>query len=552
MKSVVRRLARRVARRKEPYGVEVVEHTLPARLDAGETYGVRATLRNTGSMTWRRQGDGEQHPVDLFVLVDDELYQKVPLPHDHVPPQRETTWHFAFRIAGAGCHRVRLELVHHLQAWFADRGAVGVAWDVLVETRPRDRTSVALERSLARNVWHFQPTSSIRRLRDGSVMPLFVAKAKGCRVWDPEGHEFLDYTMGWGSTILGYADDRIQQAIAERLATAPLTPFPDPLEMEVSEMIAEDFPSAEMVLFGKNGSDACTVAARLARATTGRRQILSCGFHGWQDFCVEPSGDFHRFRFNDGPGFKALYERHRTDLAAIMIEPAGPFAGPDNGPCEDADADFLGLLAQCAHDAGALLVFDEIITGYRYRQHSVQRATGIIPDLTCLGKALASGLPLAAVAGRSRIFFDGFARTHYCPTFKAEIYSLAAARKAIQIYRAEPIADHIWRTGARLIAGIDTMCAELGVRARCRGPAFRFGLVFDARDPVIRRLSRTLYMQELLRQALVTVTGVMLPSYAHTEEDVDLTLRRVRLALSVVAAATRDGDFNARIEIPLL
>ncbi|HEX6462999.1 MAG TPA: aminotransferase class III-fold pyridoxal phosphate-dependent enzyme [Vicinamibacterales bacterium] len=531
------------------YGADVIEHSIPSRLDSGETYGIRATVRNTGSLTWRRSGP---HPVDLFVLIDDELYQKVVLPHGDVAPHTDVTFHFALRLSKPGTHRVRLELVHHLAAWFRDRGAPGVAIDVHSEDGPRDRTALAFERSLARNLWHFQPTSGVRRLRDGSVLPLFVASAKGCRITDPEGHEFLDYTSGWGSTILGYADDRIQTGIAERLATAPLAPFPDPLEMDVSEMIAADFPSAEMVVFGKNGSDACTVAARLARATTGHRQILSCGFHGWQDFSVEETGEFHRFRFNDADGFRRIYEQFRSDLAAIMIEPAGPFISPDEGLSGDPHPAFLALLAQSARDAGALLVFDEIITGYRYRQHSVQRATGIVPDLTCLGKALASGMPLAAVAGQARIFHDGFAKTHYCPTFKAEIYSLAAAKRAIEIYRTEPVGARIEQIGARLKAGMNRACADLALPAECRGPAFRFSLVFLDPDPAVRRLARTLYMQELLRRRIVTANGVMLPNWSHSDADVDDTLHAVFESIDVVASAVRRGDLDARIEIPLL
>jgi glutamate-1-semialdehyde 2,1-aminomutase len=182
----------------------------------------------------------------------------------------------------------------------------------------------------------------------------------------------------------------------------------------------------------------------------------------------------------------------------------------------------------------------------------VQQATGVIPDLTCLGKALASGMPLAAVAGRRSIFHAGFARTHYCPTFKAEIYSLAAAKAAIGVYRSEPVADHIWRTGNRLKTGMDELCRELGIRGACKGPPFRFSLVFDEPDPVQRRLMRTLYMQELLGTGLVTVTGVMLPGLAHSREDVDDTMRRLRNVLTTLADASRAGDFDRRIEIPLL
>jgi glutamate-1-semialdehyde 2,1-aminomutase len=536
--------------RASAYNLRIVEHTVPLRMEAGETYGVRATFENTGSMTWPAAG---ANPVHLFVLIGDALYQIVPLPHGDVPPGRSVTWHFALRIAAPGAHRVRLELIHEQRAWFSNHGAPALSVEALVEPAIGDASSLALERSLARNLWHYQPSSGIRRLRDGRALPLFISKAKGCRVWDPEGHEFLDYTMGWGSTMLGYADERIQRAVGEYLtATAPLSPFPDPLEMEVSEMIAEDFPSAEMVAFGKNGSDVCTIAARLARIATGKRQILSCGFHGWQDFAVEPRGELHKFRFDDAAGFRALYERHRVDLAAIMIEPSGPFISPDEGLAGDADKAFLEMLAQAARDAGALLIFDEIITGYRYPGRSVQQATGVIPDLTCLGKALASGMPLAAVAGRGSIFHAGFARTHYCPTFKAEIYSLAAARAAIGIYRREPVADYIWRTGNRLKTGIDVLCRERGIRGNCKGPPFRFSLVFDEPDPIKRRLARTLYIQELLAAGLVTVSGVMLPSLAHSEDVVGQTLQRLGLVLTVLADAWRLNDFDRRIEIPLL
>jgi glutamate-1-semialdehyde 2,1-aminomutase len=534
-----------------PYSLEIVEHTLPPAVTAGETYGVRLTLVNTGSMTWAA-APPDGHCVHLFVLFGEALYQKVPLPHGDVPPGGRVTFHFALRLAEAGRHLVRLELIHERRAWFSQHGCPGVAVDVEASAPLHDATGIALERSLARNLWHFQPTSGIRRFRDGRTVPLFVSRAKGCRVWDPEGHEYLDYTMGWGSTILGYADDRIQAAIAGCLATSPLAPLPDPLEMEVSEMIAADFPSAEMVAFGKNGSDVCTLAARLARLATGRRQILSCGFHGWQDFAVEPHGELHTFAFNDPRSFRALYERHRRDLAAVMIEPAGPFAGPDHGPGGDADPAFLGMLAQAARDAGALLIFDEIITGYRYPGHSVQRATGVTADLTCLGKALASGMPLAAVAGRGAIFHTGFAHTHYCPTFKAEIYSLAAARAAIDIYRRERVAEHIWKAGDALKARLDASCRALGLRASCRGPAFRFSLVFTDPDPARRRRLRTLYMQELLREGVLTVNGVMLPSYAHGAGDLDATAARAHAALARIAPYETDAALDRAIEIPLL
>jgi glutamate-1-semialdehyde 2,1-aminomutase len=182
----------------------------------------------------------------------------------------------------------------------------------------------------------------------------------------------------------------------------------------------------------------------------------------------------------------------------------------------------------------------------------VQKTTGVIPDLTCLGKALASGMPLSALVGRSRIFFDAFHKTHYCPTFKAEVYSLAAARAAIGIYRTEPIAEHIWRYGEALRAGIHDVCGRIGIAAECTGPPFRMGFVFRDGDPDRRRLKRTLLMQELLKARIVTVLGTMLPSAAHGDAELTATIAAFARALEIVAHADRHGALERSVEIPLL
>ena len=148
----------------------------------------------------------------------------------------------------------------------------------------------------------------------------------------------------------------------------------------------------------------------------------------------------------------------------------------------------------------ALLIFDEIITGFRYPRGSVQKATGVVPDLTCLGKALASGMPLSALLGPYRLFLDYFHKTHFCPTFRGEVYSLAAARAAIAIYRTEPVADHIWHYGEALRRGIHDVCRQVGIDGECTGPPFRMAFVFRERDAARRQLKKTLLMQELLKE----------------------------------------------------
>ena len=521
------------------------------------TGGYRVTIENTGSLRVAgliRPTDGRSSVISF----DDVTYAVLPLPRREVAPGETVTLHFALQPpAQEGRHRLQIDLVQRPGVRFSLQGVPLLTIDIEVEHAPHTPSAPSSALALEHNLWYYQPTQGIQHGHDGRSFPALHLEGQGCHVWDPEGREYIDYSMSWGATILGHAEDRIQEAIRGKLDSGALPPFPDPLEMEVSRMLVEDFPSAEMVVFGKNGSDVCTVAARLARLVTGKRVILSCGFHGWQDFALDyftfadsgipkgPDQVLHKFRFNDRADFFRLYNEHRRDLAAVMIEPAGPFTGPESGMGGDADRGFLEEIAEAARNAKALLIFDEIITGYRYRQGSVQKATGVVPDLTCLGKALASGMPLSALVGTIADLSQGFARTHYCPTFKGEVYSFAAAKAAIEIYRSEPVAEHIWRHGEALREGIHDLARDLRLAAECKGPPFRMGVHFPGADGAVARFKRTLFMQELLKGGVITVTGVMLPSYAHDEVIMRQTLEAIGSALEVVAGAAEPATTTA-------
>lgn len=547
------------------YGVRYLDHNIPEQLPAGTVYGARVTIKNTGGMTWQRH-----HPkgnrVDLVLVVGDEAPVTCKMPRSEVRPGEQTTICFPLRIPfQEGHYTIRLELVEQKVAWFSHRGVEPLILDILVELTQKNANSQVAEAAFKINPWHYQPTHGVSRSADGRPFPLFVSRAQGCRIWDQEEREYIDYIMGWGSELLGYADHRIQKALEEVLYTAAMAPFPHPVEMEVARMLTEDIPCAEMVIFGKNGSDACTAAARLARVFTGKRMILYSGYHGWQDFWAEQHGFartgipdrpehlIHRVRFNDLDDFFRLYSQHKGDLAAVMIEPSGPGESVQ-GPEQDADQTYLETIAVATRKAGALLIFDEIITCYRYPGGSVQKATGVIPDLTCLGKALASGMPLSAMVGRAHIFQKGMKNIHYGPTFKGEIYSLAAAKAAINIYREEPVAEHVWNYGLKLKQSINAICQQIRINAQCKGPPFRMALIFNEPDPDRLYVKRTLYLQELLKAGVTTYNGIMLPSYAHDDDDLECTLTAVGGALEAVAEAEQKNDFHMErcLEIPLL
>jgi glutamate-1-semialdehyde 2,1-aminomutase len=176
----------------------------------------------------------------------------------------------------------------------------------------------------------------------------------------------------------------------------------------------------------------------------------------------------------------------------------------------------------------------------------------VLPDLSCLGKAIAAGMPLSALVGRADIFQASMSKTYYGPTFKGEMYSFAAAKAAIEIYRTEPVADFVWDYGARLRHGINTICCDLNLKAQCLGPPFRMGLAFDEPDRDKLRLKRTLYYQELLKFGVITYNGIMLPSYAHNDAVFQETLKAIQFSLEQVKMADHTDSFSEHIEIPLL
>jgi glutamate-1-semialdehyde 2,1-aminomutase len=502
--------------------------------------------------------------VRLAVYLDGAHVQGVDLPRAEVDPGARATLCCTFRAPIApGRHELQVRLTTRGGATLEDQGAVPLCVPFETVPQPPALSTQLMDQAQATNHWHFRPSSGVFRSAEGPPYPLFARSAKGCRITDLEGREYIDYIMGFSCALLGYANERVQRAVRDALDSAGVISLPHTLEMDVTRMLCDMIPCAEMVIFGKNGSDVCTAAARLARAATGRSKILVCGYHGWQDWYIETRGFSATgvpdrseplvlpFPFNDLNGFLKVLRAHAGEVAAVMLEPSGPVEDDGlNGPLQDVDADFLAAVAAATRRAGALLIFDEIITGFRYPGGSVQKATGVIPDLACFGKALSAGMPLSALVGRRQIMDTFMHRVYYGPTFQSEVYSLAAAREALAIYREVDVPGHIWDYGNRLKAGINRLCHDLGVRAEVIGPPFRMVLAFREPDAHHVTLMRTLVQQELLKRGVLTYMGFMLPSYAHDDRVLDETLDAFAHALGLLAQAERKGSFASYLEVP--
>ena len=541
------------------FAVEWLEHNLPAEWPEGSQFHAYVRLANRGARPWpARHPEGKS--VELTVQLRCARTHRVPLPRD-VAPGAEITMGVPLTFAG-GLGRawsVRFGLVERGGGWLPRRARPLV---VRVRKGPARTGPTANALAVARrgNNWGYQPTEGVARGRAGRPYPLFLREARGCRIRDPEGNGWIDYVMGWGSALLGYAHPHVQEAVAPHLSSGAVLSLPHELEMELTAALLKRFPGSDAVLFGKNGSDVCTAAVRIARIHTGRRKVLFSGYHGWQDWYADAASpelagpgtpSAFRFRLNDLADFERLSHKHRGEVAAVILEPAAQVEGVD-GPVQDADRAFLSAVAATCRKRGILLIYDEIMTGFRHPGGSVQRSTGVVPDLTCLGKALTSGWPLSALLGRRDILERTLGRIYYHPTFKGEAYSFAAGLAALELYDRQDVPGHVRSYGTRLMDGVGRLSNELGVAGSLVGQPYRMVYRFEEPDRERCALKRTLLKQELMKNGILTFRGFMLPSLAHGEEELALTLAAFRTALLTVREADADGSFARRLEIPLV
>lgn len=540
---------------RSPSSAFVTCHNIPDELPANELRACWVSLRNGGSTTWRRDR------VAAEVRLDGDPIQRLSLPRS-VQPGEQVALNWLWRVVETpGRHELVVDVMMDGKTLSeSDRLPLRVPFKVVCSAP--SQTSRLRDKALDMHAHSWLPGNGTSWSSGGPGFPQFATEARGCRITDLEGRHFVDYLMGWGSCFLGYANERIQGAVSEAMGSAGILTLSHRLMPEVAEMLCTMIPSAEAVSFGKNGSDVCTAAVRLARAFTGRPGLLVCGYHGWHDWSVERYGFgatgvpdrtplVFPFEFNNLGRVAELLETHAGRIAAVMLEPAGPIEG-DSGPVRDADPEFLRQLVELAHEHGALVIFDEIMTCFRYLGGTVQQAADVRPDLTCLGKALSAGMPLSALVGRREVFSKAISRIFYEPTFKGEAYSLAAAKEALCIYQEEDVPAQLWSFSARLRERVNQIADDLDLAAEVIGPPFRMVFAFREPDSQRRTLMRTLVHQELIKNGVLSTQNVLAPSAAHDDEAFELTAVAFERALTVVAEAAKCDRLAARLEIPPL
>ncbi|GAA4018497.1 glutamate-1-semialdehyde 2,1-aminomutase [Allokutzneria multivorans] len=399
-------------------------------------------------------------------------------------------------------------------------------------------------------------------------MTPILERGSGAHVWDVDGNRFVEYGMGLRAVTLGHGYEPVLAAVREAMANGINFTRPTALELAAAEDFLAGVPGADMVKFAKNGSDATTAALRLARAATGRDKVAICAdqpFFSVDDWFIGTAGmnagipESAReltvsFRYNDLDSLRALFEVHSGQIAAVFLEAATALREPDPG--------FLEGVREICDREGAVLVFDEMITGFRWAAGGAQQVYGVRPDLSCWGKAMGNGFPIAALAGKRELMELGGLRTDAARVFLLstthgpETASLAAFRAVVRAYRETDPVGVMERRGAVLADAVNELSLELGTSSAVSVIGRPSCLVFTTADAEGKPSQefRTLFLQELLRHGVLGQSFVI--SAAHTDADVEHTVNAVRAALEVyrkaLDAGSTDGLLDGRPVAPAL
>lgn len=370
--------------------------------------------------------------------------------------------------------------------------------------------------------------------------PTFIECGKGSRVWDIDGNEYIDFVCALGPITIGYNDERINRGIQEQLEKGIIFSQPAPITVELAEKLIEIIPCAEMVRFVKNGSDATTAAIRLARAFTRRDMVLVCGYHGMQDWYIGATENnrgvpkivgnlTETFIYNDLNSLEKQFERYKDKIAAVILEPIQG-QGPEEG--------FLKQVKELTHKNGALLIFDEVVSGFRYALGGASEYCKVIPDMAAIGKGMGNGMPISAVVGRRDVLSLIEEGVFVSTTFGGEALSLAASLATIQILESEGAYEHVWHLGRLMKNGILELISKHDVfdAVEFYGLEPHCGVIFkDFRDLDYLDIN-SVFQQTMIENGILTV-GVNNLNQSHTETDIKLYLKALDKAFGEIRQA---------------
>jgi len=393
--------------------------------------------------------------------------------------------------------------------------------------------------------------------------PSYYSKAKGIDVWDLDGNKYQDMISGGiGACILGYADDDVDAAVVEAIKSGSMSHLNCPEEVELAELLCELHPWASKVRFARCGGEAMTVAVRIARAFTGRDKVAFCGYHGWGDWYIaanlgqgdvldghllpglEPAGvprglagTALPFRYNHIEELEAIVAANKDQLAAVVMEPVRSYL-PENG--------FLEAVKDLAHKAGAVLVFDEVTSGWRMNTGGVHLTLGVNPDVAVFAKAMSNGYPMAAIVGIDAVM-DAAQTTFISSTYWTDKIGPVAALATIRKHRSHNVPQRLTEVGEIMRTGWRENAERAGLSITVTGiPALTY---FSFNYPNAQAI-RTLFTQELLDRGYLG-TNAFYPTYAHRPSDVQTYLESVGEVFQFIADVLKNGGVEDSLKGPV-
>jgi glutamate-1-semialdehyde 2,1-aminomutase len=379
-----------------------------------------------------------------------------------------------------------------------------------------------------------------------------MVRGEGCHVWDVDGNEFIEYGMGLRSVTLGHAYKPVVEAACKQMYMGNNFVRPAAIELECAEQFLKLIQGAEMVKFGKNGSEATSGAIKLSRAYTGRDMIAICGNHpffsvdDWFIGSTPMSAGIPKviqnltvkFEYNDTESVEKLFQHYPNKIACVILEPEKEQEPRNN---------FLHELQKLCHKNGTVFILDEMITGFRWDNGGAQRIHNIIPDLCSFGKAMSNGFSVAALAGKKEIMELGGLKHNkerlflMSVTHGAENHGLAAALKTMEIYETEPVVETLWRQGEYLAAKLQKSIDENHLTDYVPLMGRPCCLVYGTRDNEKKPSQpfRTLLLQETIKRGILAPSLIV--SYSHSTEDIDKTVEVFHEALIVYRKALNEG-----------
>lgn len=391
------------------------------------------------------------------------------------------------------------------------------------------------------------------------LWPTYYSRAKGCEVWDLDGKHYYDFAqMGVGACVLGYSDEDVNRAVVQAVQDGSMCSLNSPEEVELAERLTALHPWSDMARFTRSGGEACAVAVRIARAATGRDRVVFCGYHGWHDWYLSANleddksldgqllpglkpagvprglrGSALTFNYNRLSELEAVVAKHGKEIGAIYMEPCRG-QSPEPG--------FLEGVRKIADKVGAVLVFDEVTSGFRMNVGGVHRLFGVDPDIAVFGKALGNGYPISAVIGK-RETMEYAQESFISSTFWTERVGFAAALATLKKMEEKDVPRHLIHCGKRIMEGWEKAAKNHGLVVQAYGIPPLSSLSFKLDNPLE---AQTLYAQEMLDRGYLLGAAVY-TTYAYTDDIIDGFLRHTGESFAAISRAIQSGGIRARL-----